>query len=133
MFVEIDMFIFNMIYTQCCLVAIKEADMGFRRLNINRKMSVSKIYRNNCQKLVLMSFIHHKPKSKTSSNCIGKYMYIEAKFKTITSRPIEIVLQDKLYLQRDTKPCCLWVVHFSCFLSFFFFLQNTDFKTKLVL
>lgn len=66
--------------------------MGFRRLNINRKMSVSKIYRNNCQKLVLTSFIHHKTKSKTRSNCIGKYMYIEAKFKTITSRPIEIVL-----------------------------------------
>lgn len=86
------MFIFNMIFTYRCLVAIKKDDMGFRRLNINRKMSVSKIYRNNCQKLVLTSFIHQKPKSKTRSNCIGKYMYIKAKYKTITSRLIEIVL-----------------------------------------
>lgn len=37
--------------------------------------------------------------------CIEKCMYIEAKNKTITLRPIEIVLQDKLYLQSDTKTC----------------------------
>lgn len=46
------------------------------------KMSVSKIYWNNCQilNLVRMSFIYQKQKLKTRSIYIVKCMYVEANY-----------------------------------------------------